>query len=75
MQKKTEVEMLAEALVAVGRTLAVSRRREEQTKRDAAQLAARAIEAGISERDAAKLLGINRMSLRKWLGKAPVVVL
>jgi DNA invertase Pin-like site-specific DNA recombinase len=72
--KKTEVEVLADALVAVGWTLAASRRKEETAKRDAAQLAARAIEAGISERDAAKLLGINRMSLRKWLGKAPVVL-
>ena len=70
--KKTEVEMLADALASVGATLAASRHREEAAKRDAAQLAARAIAAGISERDAAKLLGVNRMSLRKWLGKQRV---
>lgn len=69
MRSKTEVETLADALVAVGRTLATSRHREDTAKRHAAELAARAIAAGISERDAAKLLGINRMSLRKWLGK------
>lgn len=56
-------------LTAAGRRLERARSIEAHAKTAAAKLAQEAIAAGISERSAAELLGVNRMSLRDWLGK------
>lgn len=58
-----------ESLAVAGRALALARRSEELAKREGTFLAAQAVAAGMSERTAADLLGINRTSLRAWLRK------
>lgn len=60
---------LTEALITMGRWLADVRHDEAKIKAQAKALAIEAIDAGIPERHVAKFLGINRMSLRGWLGK------
>ena len=57
------------SLAQIGRRLAGVRVQEQSVKDHGARMAAAAMAAGLSERRAADALGINRMSLRKWLGK------
>jgi hypothetical protein len=56
-------------LTEAGQRLAQARVDEAAAKAEAARLAKEAIAAGVSERSVAEVLGINRMSLRVWLGK------
>jgi DNA invertase Pin-like site-specific DNA recombinase len=58
-------------LTKARKRLARARANESAAKAEAARLAVEAIAAGVSERATAELLGINRMSLRVWLGKGP----
>jgi transposase-like protein len=45
-------------------------REDVETKRNAAKAAAvEAADAGYSQRDIAELLGVDRMTVRKWVGK------
>lgn len=45
-------------------------RREAQEASDAAKAAAReAVAAGMSESEAARRVGVTRMTIRKWTGK------
>lgn len=56
-------------LARVGRRLARLRATDAVVKAEAARLAEGAPAAGVSERRTAELLGVNRMTLRVWLGK------
>jgi hypothetical protein len=58
-----------EILTKARKRLARARVNESAATAAAARLAVEAIAAGVSERQTAELLGINRMSLRVWLGK------
>ncbi len=56
-------------LIAVGRRLAQHRANAEAMREIARKTALRVLEAGASESEVARLLGIDRMTVRKWRGK------
>jgi hypothetical protein len=56
-------------LTKAGRRLAVARAEEAAARKLARELALAAIAAGQSEAGVARALGVDRMAIRKWLGK------
>lgn len=64
-----EIDDWTAALSKVRHRIARARAAEAAAKADAVILAEAAIADGLSERLIAELLGVNRMSLRAWLGK------
>lgn len=65
----TETNDWPGTLTRVRNRLQRARSRETRALADARIFAAQAMADGMSERETAELLGINRMSLRAWLGK------
>jgi transposase len=63
------VEELENRLRAVGRHLLTARTAELHMREAAAVLAIEADDAGLSQRRIAELLGVDRMTIRKWIGK------
>lgn len=57
------------ALERAGRKLRSARKAEQDAYKEAQQVAVQAIANGTSEAVAARELGVNRMTIRKWLGK------
>jgi DNA invertase Pin-like site-specific DNA recombinase len=53
----------------VGHRLAVARDKEAAVRKEAREAAIAAVKAGQSEAGVAKALGVDRMAVRKWLGK------
>lgn len=58
-----------ERLAKAGRQLAAARAREAAAREQARELAIAAVAAGQSEAGVARTLGVDRMAVRKWLGK------
>lgn len=56
-------------LVKAGRALRLARERLDAAMLMAASAALSAREAGTPETEIARVLGVNRMTVRKWLGK------
>jgi hypothetical protein len=54
-----------------GRRLARARAAEEQARDNLAATVQEAVSAGVSEVRAAELAGVDRMTIRAWLGKSP----
>jgi DNA-binding transcriptional regulator YiaG len=62
-------ESVADELTKAGQTLSVARAQLEYAMSNAQYAAIRAVNAGVSESTAAKTLGVDRMTVRKWMGK------
>jgi hypothetical protein len=56
-------------LIRAGRKLAVARDELVYAKDDAKAAAKVAVDAGEAEQYVAEVLGVNRLTVRKWLGK------
>jgi Homeodomain-like domain len=56
-------------LLRIGAELAANRKENTAILRRARKYAAIYVEAGLSQRRAAELLGVDRMTVRKWVGK------
>ena len=56
-------------LERAGRRLRSARNAEKKAMEDARVAALAAIEDGVSEASVAKVLGVDRMTVRKWVGK------
>lgn len=56
-------------LIAVARDLQAARTKLEAVMHRAAEWAEKAHRDGMPETEIARLLGVNRMTVRKWLGK------
>jgi DNA-binding GntR family transcriptional regulator len=63
------VEETRERLRRIGGELAGDRKTVEATYRRARKAANIAADEKISQRDIAELLGVDRMTVRKWVGK------
>jgi transposase len=63
------VEELEKRLRSRGAVLAGIREDAERVRAQAIELAAEAADAGLSQRRIAELLGVDRMTVRKWVGK------
>jgi hypothetical protein len=60
---------ISEMLEAAGQSLAASRNAARAARDDAKAIALKAIELGWSEYAVSQALRVDRMTLRKWLGK------
>lgn len=56
-------------LERIGRTLRADRKRLEASMHDAGQAAIKASADGMPETEIARVLGVNRLTVRRWLGK------
>jgi transposase len=56
-------------LLTAGRNLEAARTKLEAAKHRAADAAEKASAGGMSEVEIARRLGVNRLTVRKWLGK------
>lgn len=56
-------------LVDAGRRLGQARRIEERAMKRAREVALKALERGETEVGVARMLGVDRMLVRKWAGK------
>jgi transposase len=63
------VEEVEDWLEQHGRKLAKTRTTERKDLEAAEALTVEATAAGVPERRIAKLLGVDRMTVRKWVGK------
>jgi len=63
------VEDIRSRLRRIGVELAADRQTVEATYRRARKAAAIAADEKVSQRDIAELLGVDRMTVRKWVGK------
>lgn len=63
------MEELEKRLQAAGGNLLTARTAERHIRDRAADLAIEAAAAGVSQRRIAELLGVDRMTVRKWVGK------
>jgi transposase len=63
------VEDIDDRLRKAGDELATNRKAQDASYRLARKLACIASEAGRSNRRIAELLGVDRMTVRKWVGK------
>jgi dsDNA-specific endonuclease/ATPase MutS2 len=62
---------IADTLQALGRRLAKARQAEAEAMDEIRAALPEAIAAGVTEVDAAKATGLDRMTIRKMLGKDP----
>lgn len=60
---------MEERLRAVGQRLAKNRHNTAVAYDDACEAAYEALDAGLSQRRIAELLGVDRMTVRKWIVK------
>jgi transposase len=58
-----------EHLLRAARALAAVRELQEQATEQARAAVRAAVAAGVSEVEAARLVGVDRMTVRRWLGK------
>ncbi len=58
-----------EALAVAGRQYAAQRERTEARRVAIRAAIVAALEAGVSESEAARLAGVDRMTVRRWTGK------
>jgi hypothetical protein len=63
------VEELENRLQATGKNLAAAREVADIHRDEAITLAGEAAAAGVSQYRIAELLGVDRMTIRKWVGK------
>ncbi len=63
------VDILRQRMRDTGNRFAANRADRVQLAEALAVLAREATEAGISERDIAAVMGVDRMTVRRWLGK------
>lgn len=69
MTPVTDIRTAGTALFKAREQYAVSRRLAERAWDELRKAALAAISAGMSESEAARVAGVDRMTVRKWLGK------